>query len=130
MYLDMRDTIEDDPVSWTVAFGVRQTDATSTDERVTSVAGRQEILLPFPIQKAKPSIPAELVRRYSDRLVIAYAIVNTEGKVEQLSIKQSPDPTLNELVLSSLRKWTFRPARRNGEVIPAKMLLGIPVRTY
>jgi TonB family protein len=130
VYLDMRETIEDEPVSWTVAFGVKQPDATSDNERVTNVGGQQEVVLPFPIEKTRPAIPADLVRRYSGRLVLAYAMVNIEGKMEQLSIKQSPDPALNELVLSALRKWSFRPARRNGEVIPAKILLGVIVRTY
>jgi hypothetical protein len=130
VYLDMRETVQDEPVTWTVAFGVRQPNATSADERVTSVGGRQEVVLPFPIDKARPEIPADAARKYSGRLVIAYAVVNAEGKMEQLAIKDSPDPALNELVLSALRKWTFRAARRNGEVIPAKMLLGIPVRTY
>jgi TonB family protein len=74
-------------------------------------------------------MPADLVRKYSGRLVIAYAVVTADGKMEQLSIKQSPDPALNDVVLSALQKWTFRPARRNGEVIPTKILLGIPVRT-
>lgn len=130
VYLDMRETVEDEPVSWTVAFGVRQPDATSADARVTTVGGRQEVVLPFPIDKARPQIPADAARKYSGRLVIAYAVVNTEGKLEQLAIKESPDPALNDVVLSALRKWTFRAARRNGEVIPAKMLLGIPVRMY
>jgi len=128
VYLDMRRTILDEPVSWTVSFGVRQLDATSTDERVATVGGQQEVILPFPIDKERPVMPAELVRRYPGRMVIAYAVVSAEGKMDQLSIKQSPDPALNELVLNALKKWTFRPARRNGQIIPAKILLGVPVR--
>jgi hypothetical protein len=130
VYLDMRRTIEDEPINWTVEFGVKQLEATGESERVATVGGQQEVILPFPIEKERPAIPGDLVRRYSGRLVIAYAVVTPEGKIEQLSIKQSPDPALNEIVLSSLRKWTFRPARRNGAVIPAKILLGIPVRAY
>jgi TonB family protein len=130
VYLDMRETILDERVSWTVAFGVKQPEATSANERVTNVGGQQETVLPFPIEKTRPAISADLVRRYSGRLVLAYAIVNSEGKMEQLSIKQSPDPALNEPVLSALRKWSFRPARRNGEIIPAKILLGVIVQTY
>ena len=62
-------------------------------------------------------------------MVIAYAVVTRpRGRWNELSIKQSPDPALNELVLNALRKWTFRPARRNGQIIPAKILLGVPVR--
>ncbi len=85
--------------------------------------------MPFPITKERPALPADLVRRYSGRTVIVYGIVTTEGKIEQLSIKDSPDPRLNELVLNALKKWTFRPARRDGEIVPAKFLLGIPLRT-
>jgi TonB family protein len=128
VYLDMRRTIQDAPVSWTVEFGVKQPEATAASERVATVGGQQEVILPFPIDKERPVMPADLVRKYFGRLVIAYAVVTPEGKMEQLSIKQSPDPALNESVLSALRNWTFRPGRRNGEVISAKILLGIPVR--
>jgi len=121
---------QDEPINWTVEFGVKQPEATAASERVATVGSQQEVILPFPIEKERPAISADLVRKYSGRLVIAYAVVTTDGKVEQVSIKQSPDPALDEIVLSSLRKWTFRPARRNGEVISAKILLGIPVRAY
>ena len=130
VYLDMRQTIQDEPVSWTVEFGVKQPEATAASERMATVGGQQEVILPFPIEKERPVMPLDLVRKHSGHLVIAYAVVTLEGKMDQLSIKQSPDPALNEIVLNALRKWTFRPARRNGEVIPAKILLGIPVRVY
>jgi len=128
VYLDMRRTIQDESNTWTVEFGVKQPEATAESERVATVGRQQEVILPFPIDKERPVMPVDLVRRYSGRLVIAYAVVTPEGKMEQLSIKQSPDPALNEIVLSALRKWTFRPGRRNGEVTSAKILLGIPVR--
>jgi hypothetical protein len=129
VYLDMRKTIVENPISWTVEFGLPQKAATPTDERVTTVGSQQEILLPFPITKERPVLPADLARKYPDKVILAYAVINADGKMEQLSIKQSPDPLLNEIVLASLRKWTFRPARRGGEIVPAKILLGIPVRT-
>jgi TonB family protein len=128
VYLDMRRTIQDEPISWTAEFGIKHREATAENERITNVGGQQEVSLPFPITKERPTMPNDVVRKYPGRLIIAYAIVNTEGKMEQLSIKQSPDPALNDAVLSALKKWTFRPARRDGEVIPAKILLGIPVR--
>jgi hypothetical protein len=127
VYLDMRKTVQDTPITWTAEFGIPPKPATAESERVTAVGSQQEILLPFPITKERPAMPAALVRKYPDRMVIAYAVVTTEGKMEQLSIKQSPDPQLNELVLSALRKWTFRPGRRDGEIVAAKVLLGIPL---
>ena len=129
VYLDMRRTVLEKPISWTAEFGLPQKPVTPANERVAAVGAQQEILLPFPITKERPALPADLVRRYSGRTVIVYGIVTTEGKIEQLSIKDSPDPRLNELVLNALKKWTFRPARRDGEIVPAKFLLGIPLRT-
>jgi len=128
VYLDMRRTILDDPVSWTAEYGISQATVTPTNERLTVVGSQAEILLPFPILKERPAIPAELARKNPDRMVIAYAVISTDGIMEQVSIKQSPDPLLNEIVVDALRKWTFRPARRNGEVVPAKFLIGIPLR--
>jgi TonB family protein len=124
----MRRTILDDPISWTAEYGISQANVTATNERLTVVGSQSEVLLPFPIVKERPVIPAELARRNPNQLLIAYAVINTDGTVEQLSIKQSPDPSLNEIVLDALRKWTFRPARRNGEVVSAKFLVGIPLR--
>lgn len=128
VYLDMRRTILDTPISWTVEFGVPPKPTTAQSERVAAVGSQQEVILPFPITKERPVFPPELVRKYPGRMVIAYALVTAEGKVEQLAIKDSPDPLLNDVVLNALKKWTFRPGRRDGDVISAKMLLGIPLR--
>ena len=72
-------------------------------------------------------MPPELVRSYPGRMVIVYAIINIEGKMEQMVVKDSPDSRLNEPVLNALSKFVFRPAQRDGETVPAKVLLGIPV---
>ena len=72
-------------------------------------------------------MPMELVRKYPRRMLIVYGIINIDGKFEQLSVKDTPDVLLNEPVLQALTKWVFRPAQRDGENVPAKALLGIPV---
>ena len=84
-------------------------------------------MLPFPAVKEHPVLPPELVRRYLRKLVIVYGEINLEGRLERISVKESPDPALNAPVLEALSKWIFRPARLNGEPVPAKMLLGIPL---
>jgi hypothetical protein len=60
-------------------------------------------------------------------MVIAFALIPTEGKIERPVIKESPDALLNPAVITALEKWTFRPARRDGEIASAKILIGIPV---
>jgi hypothetical protein len=60
-------------------------------------------------------------------MVIAYAVINTEGKMEHAAVKDSPDPLLSERVLAALRNWTFKPAQVDGQNVAAKALFGIPV---
>jgi TonB family protein len=126
VYLDMRRTLNEKPISWTAEYAVGQKDVTPSNG-ILNISIRQEVLLPFPITKERPEWPEELARKYSGRMVIAFALITTDGKITQLRIKESPDPLLNTAVVTALEKWTFRPARRDGEVAPAKILLGIPV---
>ncbi len=127
VYLDMRET-ETDPVnSWTLEFAVVQGAAFQAIAPENPSPSQQGLVLPFPTVKEAPKLPAELVRKYLRRMIVVYAIINIDGKLEQMSVKQSPDALFNEPLLNALSKWVFRPARLNGEPVPAKALLGIPL---
>ena len=58
---------------------------------------------------------------------MVYAIINTEGKLERMSVKQSPDARLSEPLLEALSKWVFQPAQLDGQPVATKVLLGIPL---
>ena len=126
-FLDMRDDRNDRSPSWTVEYALLQPIPSQVNGASKRGRGEQGDVLPFPAIKEQPAMPAELVRRYPRQLVIVYAIINIEGKMEQMVVKDSPDARLNEPVLNALGKWVFRPAQRDGETVPAKVLLGIPV---
>jgi TonB family protein len=127
VYLDMRRTMFDTPLSWTAQYAVGQVAVVAPIENAGILALKEDVVLPFPIDKYRPDWPREIARRQIGRMVIAYAVINAEGTPEEIAIKDSPDPQLNEPVLEALRKWTFRPGRRDGQAVPSKMLLGIPV---
>jgi hypothetical protein len=88
---------------------------------------QQGLVLPFPTFKVTPAMPAEAVRKHLGQMVIAYGIVNIQGKMEQITVKQSPNALLAQPVLEALHQWIFRPARLNGEPVPVKLLMGIPL---
>jgi hypothetical protein len=123
VYLDMRQVETDQDPSWTLEFAVSPGSASQTG----SSRSQQGLILPFPAEKERPAFPADAVRKYLNKMVIVYGVVNIEGKLEQVSIKDSPDTLLNEPVLQSLNKWIFRPAQLNGEPVAAKLLIGIPL---
>ncbi len=126
VYLDMRRTEADTAPSWALEFALLNTTdpaSASADMRL----GTEGLILPFPAVKKQPELPAELIREHLRSLMIVYAVINTEGKMEQLSVKESPDAKLNEPMLGALSQWIFRPARLNGESVAVKVLIGIPL---
>jgi len=80
---------------------------------------------PFPPYKEMPKLSDELSQRYDSREVVVYAIINSEGRFEQLAVKESPRLELNAPILHALRRWTFRPAQLAGKPVALKVLLGI-----
>ncbi|MBP1598012.1 MAG: hypothetical protein H6Q05_3389 [Acidobacteria bacterium] len=127
VYLDMRRTETDTAPSWTLEFAVPQETLVQVNAAANAIQTQQGLVLPFPAEKELPAMPADLVRRYPQKMVIVYAIVNPEGRMEQVSVKDSPDPQLHESVLAALSRWVFRPAQYNGVPVAVKLLMGIPL---
>ncbi len=124
VYLDMRQAETDRDLSWTLEFSPIKENAGRSD----AAGNQQGLILPFPITKQRPALPAPLVQKYSGSMIIVYAVISVEGKMEQLKIMESPDTQFNAPVLKALSQWVFRPAQLDGAAIPAKTLLGIPLR--
>ncbi len=127
VYLDMRRTELEMTPKWILEFAVLSGSAYQVNPAKVPGRSQQGLVLPFPTFKDQPALPVDLIRKYSGKMVIVYGVVNTQGKMEQIAVKQSPDPLFNEPVTSVLSKWTFRPARLNGQIVPVKLLMGIPL---
>jgi len=127
VYLDMREVETDEDPSWILEFAAIRESEPAPSAVVDLSRKKQGLILPFPASKEKPEFPAELVRKFPGRMIIIYAIVNTQGRMEQISIKECPDPQLNEPLLKALAKWVFRPAQLEGAAVAAKLLMGIPL---
>ncbi len=127
VYLDMREKASDTTPSWILEFALFPGSSGTTGVSHNPAESKEGLILPFPITKKIPDLPTDLVRNYLNELVIVYAVINAEGKAEQLSVKQSPDSLLNTPIMNALSEWIFRPAQLNGEPIAIKTLLGIPL---
>lgn len=127
VYLDMRELESDTAPSWTLELGTPP----GLDVRANTADHGEEphegLVLPFPTVKERPSLPAELVRNNLGRMVIVSGVINVEGQLEQLVVRASPNPLLNEPVIEALSRWLFRPALLEGEPVETKILLGIPL---
>ena len=124
VYLDMRKTVADPAPSWVLQCALLRGAAGGSQN---SSAGQQGFAPPFPIVKEPLNLPADRAQKNLHRMIVVYAVVDSNGKLDQSSVKQSPDPELDKAVLEALSKWTFRPAELNGQAVAVRILLGIPI---
>jgi len=56
--------------------------------------------------------------------------MDTQGKLQRLSVRQTPDARFNAGILAALTHWSFQPAQLNGQPVALKVLIGIPLLPY
>jgi hypothetical protein len=127
VYIDMRHTTDDPAPSWVLQYALLHEAAAQASAAGQSGQSQQGLVPPFPVVKEPPHLPIGLVFRYLHRMVVVYAVINTEGKLERIHVIETPDVEFKKPLLEVLGKWVFRPAELNGEAVSVKALLGIPL---
>ena len=117
VYIPMKRSPEEEDPTWTLQYAPVKDDA---------AAGGQ-VLAPSPVMREWPEIPADLQKKYAQRQVVIYAVIDPEGKVSHVTVKHTPDTRLSQPIAQALAKWVFRPAQVNGQAVAVKILLGIPL---
>jgi hypothetical protein len=117
VYIPMKRTPEAEDPTWTLQYALQD----------SSLADDQQVAAPSAVMREWPQIPEELEKKYAQRQVVVAAVVDKEGKVSHLSVKQTPDARLSGPIVQALSKWVFRPAFLNGQPVAVKVLLGIPL---
>ena len=120
VYLDMRANDEDRTPSWTLQYAVLQPQTPDAGERI-----RGTPTPPYATLKQVPEFTAELASKCAHQLIVASAILNVTGQLEQVTVKQAPDPQVNAPLIEALKNWTFQPAQVDGNPVALKILLGI-----
>jgi hypothetical protein len=97
-----------------------------SDEQKTSTKGvAQKIDAPWPYQIIRPDNIGNSNRDY----VIVHGLLTSEGRFGQLSLVFPTELPEENLLMDSLRQWTFRPATRDGVPSEVEVLLIIPSQT-
>lgn len=79
------------------------------------------------IYRPMPELPEELRRHALDVVAVARFHVAPTGAVEIELIQPTPDPTLNRVLLDTLRRWRFFPAMDDGKPIASTIDVRIPI---
>jgi TonB-like protein len=123
VYLDMRSDADDHTTpSWTLQYAVLQPAATPGDAPARILGTPTP---PYAVLKEVPQFAPDQIGRTGHPLIVASAILNTGGKLEEVSVKQSSEESLIGPLLEALKNWVFEPAKINGQPVALKVLLGI-----
>ncbi|HEV2383064.1 MAG TPA: energy transducer TonB [Terriglobia bacterium] len=122
VYIDPPVPADDPAPSWTLEYAALDPTAQG--------GPRGELAAPFPLKKAGPNWPADLVTRYRGQNMVVYGLIDQDGKLQQMKVMQTPDADLDGALLAALGKWSFRPAKVNTKPVAVKVLLGVPVSSY
>ena len=117
VYLSLSSAENDPQQNWVFQYAVVNPSGVRLDNLVA----------PFPVTKVKPEWPADLATKYRGQTLVAFAVIDDEGKIRRLKMMQSPNVGFDMALAKALESWVFRPARADNRPIAVKGLFGIPI---
>lgn len=116
-----------DPIDETAAPAA----AGPTPSNATPVAmapGDQPV--PLPGQKPAPEYPRAALRNGESGTVLVRVAVDASGMPTDVTLeKNSGSRDLDRAALEAVRKWRFQPAQRDGQPVPASLVIPIEFKT-
>lgn len=87
-----------------------------------------ELLAPVAVQKVDPAYPPDLMEDRIEGTVTLYAVIRSDGRVDDVRVLQSVDERLDENARIAITKWHFRPATKNGAPVDLEAVIKIPFK--
>src|SRR5262249_23922726 len=110
VYIPMKRTPDAEDPTWTLQYALLKDDSAFTP-------GDQQVFAPWQVMREWPDLPADLEKRYAQRQVVINAVVDKDGKVAHILVKQTPDRRVSDPIVRALAKWVFRPAQLSGQPV-------------
>lgn len=80
---------------------------------------------PVPVRMVPPKYPVEMRKEGTGGLVTVKCVIDEKGNVTEPVVEKSTHEAFVQPALDALRKWKFKPARRDGTVIAMKVSIPI-----
>jgi TonB family protein len=81
--------------------------------------------VPVPLLQPKPALPAGVAAEPAPRPVDVALIVNAQGVVRDAKVVQAGVPALDEAAVAVLARWRFRPGKRDGQAVEARLIVPV-----
>lgn len=81
---------------------------------------------PVPVRTVAPDVPHELSRSGGSGLVTVNFLVDEQGAVQDAKVEKASAQMLEEPALKAVRKWKFKPAKKDGVAVAIRV--SIPIK--
>lgn len=122
VYLDMRSSDDDPAPAWTLQYSVLPSAPKSGDHPAPNSSTPTP---PYATLKTVPQLTPDVIRQYARRSIVVSGILDAQGKLQDLSVKQPVENQFIRPIVEALQDWLFEPAKIEGQPVALKVLLGI-----
>jgi periplasmic protein TonB len=91
----------------------------------TSLVADEKTEPPVPVRTVSPDVPSAFSRAGTIGLVTINFLVDDKGNVQEPRILKSSHSELEEPALIAIRKWRFKPAKRDGNAVAVHVTIPI-----
>lgn len=95
---------------------------------LTPSLDKTDLSAPVALHKVDPAYPAEFIRDRVEGTVVLYAIIHADGSIDGIRVLESGDQRLNEIAMTALKRWTFRPGTKQGVAVDIEAVVKVPFR--
>lgn len=81
---------------------------------------------PQPRKQGSPRYPSAAKNRKLEGFALAEFIVDENGNVINVEIKQSSDPIFDKPTIDAIRRWKFSPGEKDGRKVKTRTRVKIP----
>ena len=81
---------------------------------------------PQPRRQSAPKYPSTARRKGLQGFAVAEFIIDENGNVGSLQIKQSSDPVFEQPTIDAIRTWKFTPGEKDGRTVKTRTRVKIP----
>ncbi len=80
---------------------------------------------PVPVRTVQPDVPSSFSRTGAVGLVTVNFIVDEKGNVQEPKVVKSTHQELEEPALAAVKKWRFKPAKKDGVAVAVHVTIPI-----
>jgi protein TonB len=80
---------------------------------------------PVPVRTVAPDVPSSFSRSGSVGLVTVNFLVDEKGNVQEPTIVKSSHAELEQPALTAIKKWRFKPAKKDGAAVAVHVTIPI-----